>query len=131
MASARCSAQGPSQTLISQLLPNCQGSRGPAKCVALVPLAPERGEVMGAEGPRLHSAVSQEDRCRWLWPHPTAPAPFLSSPYSLLCLQSIRRRIFEVFELWVSSSKTECRAHCAEGELVSLDTGKTNRSVWE
>lgn len=63
-----------------------------------------------------------------LWLHPIPP--FLLYPHSPLCLQSIRRTIFEVFEIWASYPKTECQAHCAEGELVSLETGKINLSVW-
>lgn len=88
----------------------------------------ERGRGQRAcDGTRLWS---RGDRCWWL-SLILFPPPFLSSSLSPLCLQSIHRTIFEVFEIWASEPKTECRAPGAEGELVSLETRKTNHSVWE
>ena len=50
------------------------------------------------------------------------PFPLLPPLPSLFTVHC--RTIFEVFEIWASYPKTECQAHCAEGELVNLETGK-------
>lgn len=97
-----CSAEGPSPTLISQLLSNCRvhGVGRLAKYLDLVPPALERGEGMGAESLRRPSAVVPGGQVLVAEPHPLPhPPSFLSSLLSPLCLQSIHGTIFEVFEI--------------------------------
>lgn len=84
-----------------------QGSQGgPAKYLDLAtsprpPPALERSEVTGAESQRLRSAVVPAGQVPVAAESSHSP-PSSPSPFSPLCLQSIHRTIFEVFEIWAS-----------------------------
>lgn len=107
MASALCSqlsAQCPSQTLISQLLPNCRAHRVGLPsiwiCCTHTP-APNSGEKQGDGGREPNTALGCGPRRTGAGGCGLIPFPLSSfpSPFSPLCLQSIRGTIFEVFEI--------------------------------